>query len=384
MPACHTLCCSGAAGRLPSTTNVVVNPSPVIRVLVLALLGLLVLGATVAFGVSAYRGVTTARHGPGTSLASTPPAAPPAVLAQPALLAPATATRPDVPTFDIVRVAPDGAAVIAGRAEPGATVIVRENGQAVGQVQADGHGSWVMTPSAKLVPGAGELTVTAKGASGTEVAALAPVLVVVPAPAAPTATPPANPTGAAAPSAPVLALLAPPGAPSRVLQGPNSAAPGRKLGLDTVDYDEHGAIRFSGSAPPDAPVRVYVDNASVGDAKAGGDGRWAMSPPTEVQPGVHTLRLDQITSDGRVSARVEMPFQRETLAVSQVANGQVVVQPGQNLWRLARRAYGSGMRYTVIYMANRDQIRDARLIYPGQVFAVPDGSQPVVTPAIAR
>ncbi len=47
------------------------------------------------------------------------------------------------------------------------------------------------------------------------------------------------------------------------------------------------------------------------------------------------------------------------------------MQPGQNLWRMARRAYGSGLRYTVIFLANKDQIRDASLIYPGQVFAVP-------------
>ncbi len=51
------------------------------------------------------------------------------------------------------------------------------------------------------------------------------------------------------------------------------------------------------------------------------------------------------------------------------------MQPGQNLWRLARRAYGAGIRYTVIFLANRDQIRDARLIYPGQVFATP-GAHP--------
>ena len=77
-----------------------------------------------------------------------------------------------------------------------------------------------------------------------------------------------------------------------------------------------------------------------------------------------------------MAARVELPFKREELALSQVASGQVVVQPGQNLWRLARRAYGAGIRYTVIFMANRDQIRDARLIYPGQVFATPGAASP--------
>ena len=36
--------------------------------------------------------------------------------------------------------------------------------------------------------------------------------------------------------------------------------------------------------------------------------------------------------------------------------GSVVVQPGRDAWRLARQAYGAGMRYTVIYQANRETI----------------------------
>jgi nucleoid-associated protein YgaU len=43
---------------------------------------------------------------------------------------------------------------------------------------------------------------------------------------------------------------------------------------------------------------------------------------------------------------------------------------------MARRAYGSGIRYTVIYEANREQIRDPQRIFPGQVFAVPAVAEP--------
>jgi len=49
----------------------------------------------------------------------------------------------------------------------------------------------------------------------------------------------------------------------------------------------------------------------------------------------------------------------------------VVAQPGDSLWRLARRAYGAGIQYTMIFEANRDKIRDPDLIYPGQVFTLP-------------
>ena len=53
------------------------------------------------------------------------------------------------------------------------------------------------------------------------------------------------------------------------------------------------------------------------------------------------------------------------------SDGRVVIQPGNNLWRIAHHTYGEGTRYTVIFDANKDQIRDPDLIYPGQIFTVP-------------
>jgi nucleoid-associated protein YgaU len=52
--------------------------------------------------------------------------------------------------------------------------------------------------------------------------------------------------------------------------------------------------------------------------------------------------------------------------------GRVVIQPGNNLWRISQVIYGSGVKYTVIYEANKDHIRNPDLIYPGQIFATPE------------
>ena len=146
-----------------------------------------------------------------------------------------------------------------------------------------------------------------------------------------------------------------------------------RLGLDVVDYDDAGSMRFAGSAAPGASVRVYVGPQMLGEATADPSGRWHLTPDGQPTIGRHVLRLDQLAaSGGGVSARIEVPFQRDRLPEEFVQNGRMVVQPGQNLWRIARQAYGRGVRYTVIYAANRDTIRDPRLIYPGQVFAVPD------------
>ena len=101
------------------------------------------------------------------------------------------------------------------------------------------------------------------------------------------------------------------------------------------------------------------------------DSRWSLSPTKMVAPGLYALRADQVDEAGKVVSRVMFPFSRAE-PLTQVAQGDfVIVQPGNSLWRIARRTYGAGTHYTVIFDANRDQIRDADLIYPGQIFAVP-------------
>ena len=88
-------------------------------------------------------------------------------------------------------------------------------------------------------------------------------------------------------------------------------------------------------------------------------------------PGVYSLLIVQFDENGRPAYVIELPFERATSDQIELRDGKVVVQPGNSLWRIARRAYGSGAQYTVIYEANVDQIRDPDLIYPGQIFEVP-------------
>jgi nucleoid-associated protein YgaU len=79
-------------------------------------------------------------------------------------------------------------------------------------------------------------------------------------------------------------------------------------------------------------------------------------------------------------SRYETPFQREAPSVLAAAAGaggaqalKITVQPGFTLWRIARESYGDGVMYVRVYDANKNQIRDPDLIYPGQVFTVPSG-----------
>ena len=50
----------------------------------------------------------------------------------------------------------------------------------------------------------------------------------------------------------------------------------------------------------------------------------------------------------------------------------VTVQPGNTLWAIARESYGEGPLFVRVFEANRDRIRDPDLIYPGQIFEIPE------------
>jgi nucleoid-associated protein YgaU len=282
---------------------------------------------------------------------------------------------PEKPAFDVVRVDSQGGMVIAGRATPGSQVTVTSDGAVVGTVTADDRGEWVLLPSAPLKSGNHSLDLSAKTPDGQTVDADQQVLMVVPEPAAPTA-------GAPASGNETLAVLVPQGeqGSSQVLQAPSSStdtdgteAPGVALSLDTIDYDDQGRVTVGGRAAAGSTVQAYLDNQLVGAAVADGSNRWLLPLPTTVDTQPHTLRIDQIGEDGSVVARVESPFQRAE-QVALAADQNFIVQPGNSLWRIARRSYGEGLRYTEIYEANKDMIRDPDLIYPGQVFVIPPGS----------
>jgi nucleoid-associated protein YgaU len=295
----------------------------------------------------------------------------------PPTLAEAAGEPETKPSFDIVRVNPEGASVIAGRAAPGAEVTVAENGKEIGTTKADERGEWVLLPQKPIGAGSSELTVASREPNQKPIEGEAPVVILMP--EHPTAAPAAGAqSSATAPAFAPVVVLTPNNAAPKVLQEPPaiSGAPARKaLGLATVDYDDRGAIRFAGTAAPGATVRTYIDNKPVGDAAADEKGHWTLVPPEPVAVGDHQLRLDELGKKG-VAARIELPFQRASLSPQEVAPGSTIVQPGQNLWRIARHAYGRGIQYVVIYQANRGQIRDPNLIYPGQIFTVPGPANP--------
>ncbi len=76
-------------------------------------------------------------------------------------------------------------------------------------------------------------------------------------------------------------------------------------------------------------------------------------------------------TEGEVNAALALDVPINRQAPLATATGRVIIRKGDTLWRISRDTYGRGSRYTVIYFANGNRIRDPDLIYPGQVFRLP-------------
>ena len=150
--------------------------------------------------------------------------------------------------------------------------------------------------------------------------------------------------------------------------------------FDTINYSKDGDVAVTGRGAPESIVHFYLDNSPVASTAVDQTGYWS-ADLSDVEAGVYTLRLDQLDQSGKVSSRIESPFKREDRSVlvdqmqdiaSPARINVITVQPGNTLWAISRERYGRGILYVQVFDANKDKIRDPDLIYPGQIFDLPD------------
>lgn len=443
--------------------------------------GLILGAAALVVAVVGYLGWQATRPAPAPEVVAdaSPPAAEPAT---PAAAKPTEVPQPALPKIDVWRVSPEGAAVVSGLADPGATVEVLVDGVAVATGEAAPSGEFAILFDLAANPEPSLMWLSMTGDDGAvraseEMVALGPVAGPVIAEAAP-----AEPAPAQLPEEPAVDVAAAPPAillsdeGAVVLQDatPPAQEVMQNVMIDTIAYTPDGEVQVGGRGAAGAAVRIYLDNAQKAEIVVGAAGQWLTTLP-ETEPGIYTLRVDQLDATGKVASRFETPFKRETLenlaaaaaipvpepepvpepstdvavvalveeaapepdaevvpeptseatAVASAAPPEepaaapalvadaapdapvvmvdpptpapdpqpvavaettvsepppapklvtVTVQPGFTLWGIAQERYGDGVLYVQVFEANREKIKDPNLIYPGQVFSVPEGS----------
>jgi nucleoid-associated protein YgaU len=131
------------------------------------------------------------------------------------------------------------------------------------------------------------------------------------------------------------------------------------------------------SAQADAPSSDAPETAAETVADTGSD----TAPDTSVTQVEVTVQAevaelnpqDEQSSDGETVATEAQPADTASVLRTPSQTFRVrTVQPGSTLWAIAKESYGAGIEYFKVFEANKERIRDPDLIYPGQVFEIPD------------
>ncbi|WP_410822726.1 LysM peptidoglycan-binding domain-containing protein [Methylobacterium oryzisoli] len=223
------------------------------------------------------------------------------------------AEAPRGPSFDVIRIEPEGDSVIAGQALPGAEVEILRNGEVFARTTADPAGNFALTPP-PLPAGSSEITLRSVAPDGTRLAgaesavvALAPdrrgkPLVAMTAPGRPTEVLSRPDAETSRPAAAAPAAASPP-PPAEI---PHGTTP---IKVVSVDAEAGGKLFVSAQGAPGAAVRLYLNDTLIAPGQAGPDGRIAFAIGRGVRPGDYRVRIDQVDpASGSVKTRSEVKF----------------------------------------------------------------------------
>jgi nucleoid-associated protein YgaU len=253
-------------------------------------------------------------------------------------------TERDLPVGDyIVRadaLEPDGVKVAARAAVP----FQREEGENLAAVAPPGPqaetptthaGQSAAASGADCCSAAPDAPKPARPSAGADVKPSAEAQASTEAPASSDASAPATPSATAEASQPTVSGA---GAPQPAVPTPPATA---EADAPSTEPPGESATAPAGIAP--ASKSTPTASAETETAKPAGDAEIAAAPEsTPLAPKLES------------------------------APGAVIIRRGDSLWRISRRVYGKGVRFSTIYLANQEQISDPDRIWPGQVFKVPE------------
>ena len=339
-------------------------------------------------------------------------------------LQPPNATPAAPLTIDLARVKPDGAAVFAGTAAPNAKIRIFEGDILLGETVANANGEWVIVLEKSLAAGQHLISVAMDRSDGTtemadrslaveiyqdtetkplvallpETETEVPVLIqspddvdtAKPAAAASEAivADAAKPAAAAseaivaddakpaAAAMPEITRAAPakPQAKSQIVASQIATSQIAALAPSAIVWRDASSILISGTSRGGIRVTVNDAKGQFGEALVLADGAWQVAGSLDMDIALNQLRFLLFDDVNQIIARYDLPVKARDLAKGQDGSPLVVVNKGDMLWRIAYQQMGKGVRYVDIVRRNKQDIINPDLIYPKQIFAVPQSS----------
>ena len=321
-------------------------------------------------------------------LAAEPTQTDPSIAPQANLRTVAAALPPLI--IDLARVKPDGAAVFAGTAAPNAKISIFEGDILLGETIANGSGEWVIVLEKMLAPGQHLISVAMERPDGSKElsdrslaveiyqdAESKPLVALLPETAtdvpvliqSPDDVEPAQPASTTA----TVAVTPSPAKPQPGIATTQLAA----LTPTAIVWRDAGSILISGTSRGGIKVTATDPKRSFGEALVLADGDWQIAGSFDMSLTVKHLRFELYDEANRVIAHYDLPISARDLAKGQDGSPLIVVNKGDALWRIAYHQLGEGVKYVDIVRRNRQDISDPNLIYPKQIFAVPNATSPI-------
>ena len=290
--------------------------------------------------------------------------------------------------IDLAQVRPDGNAVFAGKAAPNAKVTVFEGDVVLGTTVADENGEWVVVPEVAL--GAGEHLVSVGAVSDDGAETVADITMAIK-------------VGETAEDSPLVALLPqsetdipkllqspddrPVAEESVVAERPQPAGEGAQqtvraseaapaavvpaLAPRSLAWGAGGELVVSGVSRGGSSVAAEAAGKPFGTVAVGADGAWQISGRVDMTRPTRMMRFLLGDASGQTVATYELPVATRDLSEGLDGSRLVIVQRGDALWRIAFQSYGEGVKYIDIVRRNAAAINDPDLIFPNQIFAIP-------------
>ncbi|MGB1933148.1 MAG: LysM peptidoglycan-binding domain-containing protein [Candidatus Puniceispirillaceae bacterium] len=289
--------------------------------------------------------------------------------------------------IDVARIGPDGSAVIAGTAPPETEIRVLDGTAPLVATQSNSKGEWVAVPDGLLSAGNHLIIAEMTGADGQIIRAERGVLVEL----AQSGT--QKPLVALVPmedDAAVEILSAPdqlasvdisePPADSAQIEAQKEVTAilvmPPEIYIGTLSWSAKNILQIKGKSNGGAAVTGSFAGQSFADVSLDEQGNWStkISVPA-TQSGMALIQANLLDVDNSLILSTQVDVDLAQLDVGLDGSEMVIIRKGDVLWRIAYRTYGSGIRYLDILKRNARQINNPDLIYPAQVFALPDADE---------
>tara|TARA_B100000287_G_scaffold435613_1_gene504920 strand:+ start:553 stop:1482 length:930 start_codon:yes stop_codon:yes gene_type:complete len=252
-------------------------------------------------------------------------------------------------TFDIVRLNPDGNAIIAGKTIPNSEVLIFDGNDKLATVLSDSNGDWVWMSESPLSPGLKRFNL--KSFVDEDVFVSAENVIIL--------------------------REKKDNLESRIIKFKdstgieilNNSEIESGLSLDIVEFNDKNSLIISGRTKPNNKVKIFLSNEFKINTTSDKLGNWSAKI---LNLNFKDYDLSVTTNIQNQKIKLKTKIFHERINPKIFLEKEIVVQNGNSLWRIARKTLGGGIFYSEIYKNNINKIKNPDLIYPGQVFNIPN------------